>query len=68
MCRKVGEDNEDGEGFKELGGGICEGGLMEGGVEEGSNGVRTTWPDILKARAEGNAHCDKGFSLASFKG
>jgi len=25
MGRKVGEDNEDGEGLKELEGGICEG-------------------------------------------
>ena len=68
MGTKVGEDNEDGEDLKELGGRICEGGLMEAGFDEGSNGVRTDWPDILKTSAEGNADCDKGFSSASLEG
>jgi len=41
---------------------------MEAGVKAGSNGVRADWPDILKTGAEGNADCDKEFSLASFEG
>lgn len=68
MGRKVREHDEDGEGLKEVGGGICEGGLMEAGVKEGWNGVQTDWPDVSKISAEGNADCAKGFSSASFEG
>jgi hypothetical protein len=54
MGRKVGEDNEDGEDLKELGGSMYKGGsmLMEAGAEEGSIGVRVDWPDISKTNAK----------------